>query len=48
MVGDNLEWDVVGPARVGIAGVWIDRVGHGLPAGAPRVRVIRSLDELGA
>ena len=33
MVGDNLEWDVAGPQREGIAGIWIDRRGQGLPAG---------------
>lgn len=33
MVGDNLEWDVAGPQREGIAGIWIDGRGQGLPAG---------------
>jgi putative hydrolase of the HAD superfamily len=33
MVGDNLEWDVAGPQREGIAGIWIDARGQGLPAG---------------
>jgi putative hydrolase of the HAD superfamily len=32
MVGDNLEWDVAGPQREGIAGIWIDARGQGLPA----------------
>ena len=27
MVGDNLEWDVAGPQREGIAGIWIDALG---------------------
>ena len=48
MVGDNLEWDVAGPQRLGLAGVWIDRAGTGLPESAavrPH-RVIRSLSEL--
>lgn len=31
MVGDNLEWDVAGPQREGIAGIWIDARGKGLP-----------------
>jgi putative hydrolase of the HAD superfamily len=31
MVGDNLEWDVAGPQREGIAGVWIDARGAGVP-----------------
>jgi putative hydrolase of the HAD superfamily len=33
MVGDNLEWDVAGPQRAGIAGIWIDARGRGVPAG---------------
>jgi putative hydrolase of the HAD superfamily len=33
MVGDNLEWDVAGPQREGIAGIWIDAGGRGVPAG---------------
>ena len=32
MVGDNIVWDVGGPQGVGMAGVWIDRHGEGLPA----------------
>jgi putative hydrolase of the HAD superfamily len=31
MVGDNLEWDVAGPQREGIAGIWIDARGRGVP-----------------
>lgn len=33
MVGDNLEWDVAGPQRQGITGIWIDARGKGLPPG---------------
>lgn len=33
MVGDNLEWDVAGPQREGIVGIWIDARGRGVPAG---------------
>ena len=33
MVGDNLEWDVAGPQREGITGIWIDARGRGLPPG---------------
>ena len=33
MVGDNLEWDVAGPQREGIAGIWIDARGRGVPSG---------------
>lgn len=34
MVGDNFEWEVVVPHRLGLGTVWIDRHGAGLPAGA--------------
>jgi putative hydrolase of the HAD superfamily len=33
MVGDNLEWDVAGPQREGIAGIWIDARRTGVPHG---------------
>jgi putative hydrolase of the HAD superfamily len=48
MVGDNLEWDVVQPQRQGIAGIWIDLRGAGVPHGR-RVRpdrIIRRLADL--
>jgi putative hydrolase of the HAD superfamily len=48
MVGDNLEWDVAAPQRLGLRGVWIDARGRGLPEHAS-IRpdyVIRSLAEL--
>ncbi len=35
MVGDNLEWDVAAPQRLGIFAIWIDRRGRGLPPGSP-------------
>ena len=47
MVGDNLEWDVIAPQRLGLRGVWIDRAGAGLPADLtdrPH-RIIRTLHE---
>ena len=31
MVGDNLDFDVVAPQRLGMSGVWIDVRGRGLP-----------------
>ena len=34
MVGDNLEWDVAAPMRLGITGIWHDRFGTGLPDGS--------------
>lgn len=48
MVGDNLEWDVAAPQRLGIYAIWVDRGGTGLPAGVGvrPDRVIRSLSEL--
>ncbi|WP_433501212.1 HAD family hydrolase [Sphaerimonospora sp. CA-214678] len=45
LVGDNLELDAVGPARVGMHGVWLDRHGTGRPVPAPVV-TITSLSEL--
>jgi putative hydrolase of the HAD superfamily len=47
MVGDDLERDVAGPQRVGMRGVWIDRVGSGLPADCT-VRPDRIIDSLAA
>ena len=48
MVGDNLEWEVVTPQRLGIYAIWIDAHGEGLPEGSPVKpdRIIRSLTEL--
>ena len=48
MVGDNLEWEVVAPQRLGIHAIWHDVAGEGLPEGstARPDRVIRSLSEL--
>jgi putative hydrolase of the HAD superfamily len=31
MVGDNLEWDVAAPQRLGLRGVWIDAQERGVP-----------------
>jgi len=31
MVGDNLEWDVAAPQRLGIRAVWVDSRSEGLP-----------------
>ena len=48
MVGDNLEWDVAAPQRLGITGIWIDRRGEGVPEhrDVRPDRVIRRLSEL--
>ena len=48
MIGDNLEWDVAAPQRLGIFAIWIDRRGRGLsPDSTVRPdRVITSLGEI--
>lgn len=48
MVGDNLEWEVVAPQRLGIYAIWHDHLGEGLPPGSPVVpdRIVRSIAEL--
>ena len=48
MVGDNLEWEVVSPQRLGIHAIWHDGYGVGLPADSPirPDRIIRRLSEL--
>jgi putative hydrolase of the HAD superfamily len=48
MVGDNLEWEVEVPQRLGIYAIWIDVHGEGLPAQSTvrPDRIIRSLTEL--
>ena len=48
MIGDNLEWEVEAPQRLGIYAIWIDVHGDGLPAESTvrPDRIIRSLTEL--
>ena len=48
MVGDNLEWEVAAPQRLGILGIWHDPYGVGLPPDSPvrPDRIIRALPEL--
>jgi putative hydrolase of the HAD superfamily len=48
MIGDNLEWEVEIPQRLGIYAIWMDVHGEGLPAGSTVKpdRIIRSLAEL--
>jgi putative hydrolase of the HAD superfamily len=48
MIGDNLEWEVVVPQRLGIFAIWIDVHGDGLPADSTVKpdRIIHSLTEL--
>ena len=48
MIGDNLEWEVVTPQRLGIYAIWMDAHGEGLPqdTAVKPDRIIRSLSEL--
>ena len=48
MIGDNLEWEVQAPQRLGIYAIWMDVHGDGLPEGSTvrPDRIIRSLSEL--
>jgi putative hydrolase of the HAD superfamily len=48
MIGDNLEWEVEAPQRLGIYSIWMDVHGDGLPPGSTVKpdRIIRSLGEL--
>jgi putative hydrolase of the HAD superfamily len=48
MIGDNLEWEVEAPQRLGIYSIWMDVHGDGLPEGSTVKpdRIIRSLTEL--
>jgi putative hydrolase of the HAD superfamily len=48
MVGDNLEWEVAAPQRLGIYAIWHDHLGHGLPPGSPirPDRIVRTIAEL--
>lgn len=48
MVGDNLEWEILGPQRLGIHAIWHDGYGAGLPPDCPirPDRIIRALPEL--
>ena len=48
MVGDNLEWEVATPQRLGIFSIWVDSDGTGLPetANVKPGRIIRRLSTL--
>jgi putative hydrolase of the HAD superfamily len=48
MVGDNLEWEVAAPQRLGIFSIWMDGRRQGLPEStAVRPdRIINALPEL--
>ena len=48
IVGDNLEWEVTAPQKLGIHAIWYDPHGSGVPEGsvARPDRVVRTLSEL--
>ncbi len=48
MVGDNLEWEVEAPQRLGIHAVWFDGEGQGLPASSAirPDRIVTALPQL--
>jgi|SRR5579883_1047964 len=47
MAGDNLEWDVVQPQKLGIFGIWINPSGNDSRLGNARPdRIVRSLADL--
>jgi putative hydrolase of the HAD superfamily len=48
MVGDNLEWDVATPQRLGMFGIWVDVNGQGLPANSSvrPDRIVRGLADI--
>ncbi|MBN1381076.1 MAG: HAD family hydrolase [Deltaproteobacteria bacterium] len=47
-VGDNLEWDVGGPQKLGIHGIWNDHARQGLPPASKIIpdRIIHQITEL--
>lgn len=47
-VGDNLEWEVAAPQRLGIYSVWVDPSGEGPPtdSGVTPDRIVASMAEL--
>ena len=48
MIGDNLEWEVAAPQRLGIFAIWFDATGKGLPRDTHvrPDRIVASLSEL--
>ena len=48
MIGDNLEWEVAAPQRLGIKGIWHDHDNRGLPPNSDITpdRIVQSLTEL--
>ena len=48
IIGDNLEWEVAAPQRLGIFAIWNDHRGSGLPEGSPirPDRIVNSLRDI--
>jgi putative hydrolase of the HAD superfamily len=48
VVGDNLEWEVAAPQRLGMTAIWHDAWGQGLPPDCPIVpdRIVHRISEL--
>ncbi|SFM14316.1 putative hydrolase of the HAD superfamily [Paenibacillus sp. 1_12] len=48
MVGDNFEWEIAAPQRLGIKGIWIDHKKVGVPVNSETqpYRIIHTLSEL--
>jgi putative hydrolase of the HAD superfamily len=48
MVGDDLEWEVRAPQRLGMTAIWCDGFAQGLPAGADCTpdHIINTLDQI--
>lgn len=48
MVGDNLEWEVASPQKLGIHCIWVDHRDEGLPEQTPAQpnRIVRAISEL--
>jgi len=48
MVGDNFEWEVVAPQKLGMCGIWYDPFDAGVPSHASEqpTRIIKRLAEL--
>jgi len=45
MIGDNLEWDVIVPQRLGMTAIWVDFAGKGLP-GSSKTRPDRTIERI--
>ena len=48
-VGNNLEWEVAAPQKLGIYSIWVDPTGAGTPPGSDVEpdRIVASIAELG-